>query len=293
MNISWRKDTVQQTLITRSRSASALLSLVLCGLVTTNSQAEESNHMEQKDDSWQLVWEDNFDGQELDNTKWNRQTEPAGRFNDEWQRYTSDTQNAFVKDGYLTLQANHHSNEHGLNQYSSARLNTAGKGEWQYGRIVARIKLPKGEGVWPAFWTLGANIDENGGDTPWPKTGEIDILELYGSKDDAVIEGNMHYYDNGHAHMGAVAYKLKDGIFAEDFHEFELQWGPQQLIWKVDGNTFHSVRIDKPEMTEFHHKHFLLLNIAIGGKWAGRPDDTTPFPVQMVVDWVKVYQQRN
>lgn len=242
---------------------------------------------------WSLVWVDEFEGDELDAANWNRQVEPAGRFNEEWQRYTDSTENASVEDGNLVIRALHVGDEHGLDQYTSARLNTAGKQAWTYGKIMARIKLPYGQGIWPAFWTLGANISENGGDTPWPASGEIDILEMYGTRSDAIVEANIHYADStgSHAMIGAIPYELPEGRFADDFHVFEIEWNDQEIIWSVDGETYASADISGPERTEFHHDHFLLLNIAVGGTWAGRPDETTVFPQEMRVDWVRVYQK--
>lgn len=242
---------------------------------------------------YQLVWADEFDGSELDTTNWNRQVEPAGRFNEEWQRYTESPENAYIENNQLVLKANHESDTHGIDQYTSGRLNTAGKQSWQYGKIVTRMKLPYGEGLWPAFWLLGDNIDENGGDTPWPFCGEIDILELYGSKDDGVIEANIHYADSAgeHGMLDPIQYKLEEGRFADDFHVFELEWDEQQMRWLVDGNEYASVDITGDEFKEFHNKYFLLLNVAVGGTWAGRPDASTSFPQYMYVDWVRVYQK--
>ena len=164
---------------------------------------------------WKLVWSDEFDGVRIDTSNWNYQVVEAGRFNDEWQRYTNSDENAFIDNGTLVLKAIHESEVHGMDQYTSARLHTANKQTWKYGKIAARIKLPEGNGIWPAFWMLGANINENGGDTPWPQSGEIDILEFYGSKDDAVVEANIHYADKTDSHkmMGAVPFKLKHGKF--------------------------------------------------------------------------------
>ena len=171
-------------------------------------------------EAWKLAWSDEFDKDTLDLNNWNFQVEKAGRFNDEWQCYTNSSNYAYVSDGCLVIKAIHESNVQGMNQYTSARLHTANKHSWKYGKIAARIKLPKGKGIRSAFWMLGANINENGGDTPWLQSGEIDILELYGSKDDAVVEANIHYADesNLHASMGAASYKLKQGIFADSFH---------------------------------------------------------------------------
>ena len=242
---------------------------------------------------WQLIWSDEFDQEQLDDSKWNRQVEKAGRFNEEWQRYTANEKNAFIEDGRLVIKAIHESDVHGLDQYSSARLNTANKFSFKYGKVAARIKLPYSMGIWPAFWMLGANIDENGGDTPWPQSGEIDILELYGFRNDAVIEANIHYAnkDDDHEMMGPVEYHLKEGIFADDFHIFELEWNKDQISWSVDGDEFFSTPINTSERSEFHEEFFLLLNIAVGGTFSGRPDKASIFPQTMEVDWIRVYQK--
>ncbi|MFY9243076.1 MAG: glycoside hydrolase family 16 protein [Polaribacter sp.] len=246
--------------------------------------------MQQK--KYTLVWEDQFNNNELDQTKWNRQVEAAGRFNEEWQRYTADIKNSYIENNQLVLKAIHESETHGLDQYSSARLNTAGKFDFTYGKIVAKMKLPSAKAIWPAFWMLGSNIDENGGDTLWPMTGEIDILELWGSVDASVVEANVHYADvkGKHTQMGAIGYHLSKGTFTEDFHEFELEWTKEEMIWKVDGNTYHTLNITDKKYYAFHKDFFLLVNIAVGGEFAGYPDDTTPFPQEMLVDWIKVYQ---
>lgn len=250
--------------------------------------------MNKNKDNYILIWEDNFEKPELDLTKWNRQVEPAGRFNEEWQRYTDDEKNSYIENNQLVIEAIHESNKHGINQYSSGRLNTAEKFAFTYGKIVANIKLPSGKAIWPAFWMLGANIDENGGDTPWPFTGEIDILELWGSVDSSIVEANVHYADaNGkHTQMGAVGYHLSNGDFTEDFHEFELEWTPEELIWRVDGNTYHTLNITHDKYYAFHKDFFILFNIAVGGEIAGYPDETTPFPQKMIVDWIQVYQKK-
>lgn len=244
--------------------------------------------------NWTLVWSDEFKGNKLNEDNWNYQVEEAGRFNDEWQRYTNSDKNAYVKDDCLVIKAIHESDSHGMNQYTSARLNTARKQAWKYGKIAARIKLPQGEGIWPAFWMLGDNINENGGDTPWPQCGEVDILELYGSKDDGVVEANIHYANAADAHqmMGAVSHKLAQGIFADDFHVFELAWDEKKMRWLVDGTEYASTPITAAELSEFHKNFFILLNIAVGGRHAGRPDATTIFPQEMYVDWIRVYEEK-
>ena len=258
----------------------------------STSTERTSTKTSTKNKEWKLVWADEFDKGEVDKNNWNFQVEKAGRFNEEWQRYTNSSENAYIEDNVLVIEAKHTSDKHGMNQYTSARLNTANKQAWKYGKISARIKLPEGEGLWPAFWMLGNNINENGGDTPWPQCGEIDILELYGSKDDASIEVNAHFADenDSHSFMGAETFTLDNGKFSDDFHVFDLQWTAEQLIWFVDGQEIASMSIDKPHLSEFHKEFFILLNIAVGGSFAGRPDESTNFPQKMYVDWVRVYQ---
>ncbi len=261
--------------------------------VTSNPDSKSTSDAYQPGLDWKLVWADEFKGSSIDANNWTFQVEEAGRFNDEWQRYTNSSNNAYVADDCLVIKAIHESDKHGMDQYTSARLHTANKQAWKYGKISARIKLPEGKGIWPAFWMLGANIDENGGDTPWPQSGEIDILELYGSKDVAVIEVNLHYADEAgaHANMGAADYKLQQGKFSDDFHVFELEWNAAKITWLVDGAQVAVFPIASEELSEFHREFFLLLNIAVGGTFAGRPDDTTSFPQYMYVDWVRVYQK--
>ena len=139
---------------------------------------------------------------------------------------------------------------------------------------------------------LGANIDENSGDTPWPQSGEIDILEMYGSRDNTVVEANIHYAGKtgAHANMGAVGTRLEQGIFADNFHVFEIEWDGDSIEWFVDGERSASTPISSEEFSEFQKPFFILLNIAVGGKSAGPADDSTGFPQTMYVDWVRVYQ---
>lgn len=260
---------------------------------TEEEATSMSNNTYNPADGWTLNWSDEFDSDTLNAENWNFQVEEAGRFNEEWQRYTNSNHNAYIEDGVLVIKAIHESDEHGMDQYSSARLHTANKQAWKYGKISARIKLPQGKGIWPAFWMLGANIIENGGDTPWPQSGEIDILELYGSKDNAVVEANIHYADasNSHAMLEAIHFKLENGIFADDFHVFELEWDEEKITWLVDGQQFASTSITEEERAEFHKEFFILLNLAVGGTYAGYPDTTTVFPQHMYIDWVRVYKK--
>ncbi|MDP5082512.1 MAG: glycoside hydrolase family 16 protein [Winogradskyella sp.] len=258
-----------------------------------NSIKEINTTIYQPGPGYSLVWADEFDGDTINTNNWNFQVEDAGRFNEEWQRYTDSSKNAYIKDNNLIIKAIHESNKHSKNQYTSARLNTANKQSWTYGKIVARMKLPHGEGIWPAFWMLGTNIDENGGDTPWPKSGEIDIMELFGFRNDSVVEGNLHYENTAgkYTMMGAEEFKLDTGKFADNFHIFELEWTADSITWLVDGQKFASQSILAEDFEAFHKDFFIILNIAVGGSFAGRPNATTNFPQYMHIDWIRVYQQ--
>ena len=243
-------------------------------------------------EGWNLVWSDEFSDGFVDSNNWNRQVEPAGRFNKEWQRYTDSVDNAYIDQGCLVIKAILTSGHHGMGQYTSARLNTAGKHTWKHGKVVARMQLPYGAGTWPAFWMLGANIDENGGDTPWPQSGEIDIMEFYGSKDNAVVEANIHYAgaDNKHRHMGAEKFRLEEGWFADAFHVFAMEWDEEKIIWSVDGQEYARQSLSDPVYSELHQPFFILFNLAIKG-WPGKPNDSTEFPKYFYIDWVRVYQK--
>jgi len=261
-------------------------------IILSDSTKAEQQHVQNYE--WELVWSDEFNSDAINLNNWIFQVLEAGRFNDEWQRYTNSSKNAYIDDGSLVIKAIHESDFHGMDQYTSARLHTANKQAWKYGKIAARIKLPQGNGIWPAFWMLGSNISENGGDTPWPRSGEIDVMEFYGSKNDSVIEANIHYADESgsHAMMGAVSYKLEEGKFADSFHIFELEWNAKSMTWFVDGQQFASTSITAEELSEFHKEFFILLNLAVGGTHAGRPDTTTVFPQHMYIDWVRVYKKQ-
>lgn len=271
----------------------ATLAVLSCAQREANSLMALTESSYDPGVEWRLDWADEFEEEHIDTANWNFQVLEAGRFNDEWQRYTNSSENAYIQEGSLLIKAMHESDVHGMGQYSSARMNTANKHAWKYGKIAARIQLPQGKGMWPAFWMLGANINEAGGDTPWPQSGEIDILELYGSKDDGVIEGNIHYANENDSHsmMGALPFKLEQGIFADAYHIFELEWDRDSITWFVDGQKFASTSIAAEERSEFHKEFFILLNLAVGGTYAGRPDTSTVFPQYMYIDWVRVYKK--
>jgi beta-glucanase (GH16 family) len=241
--------------------------------------------------AWQLVWSDEFtqaDGTPPDSAKWGYDigTGSGGWGNNELEYYTSRTNNARVVGGQLVIEARQES--YAGSSYTSARLLTKDKWSWTYGRIEARIKIPRGQGIWPAFWMLGANIASAG----WPTCGEIDILENIG-REPAIVYGAVHGpgYSGGSG-IGGPYSLTNSAAFADDFHLYAVEWSTNQIKWFVDGQQYFMVTpANLPGGTTwvFTRPQFLLLNVAVGGNWPGNPDGTTTFPQRMTVDYVRVY----
>ncbi len=238
---------------------------------------------------WQLVWSDEFETPGLpDPTRWNYDLGGHGWGNQERQHYTSRAENARVEGGVLVIEAREE--EYQGNPYTSARLVTRGHAAWQYGRIEARMKLPFGQGIWPAFWMLPTDSPYGG----WPTSGEIDIMEYLGHDTDRVY-GTLHYGggDIGHRFTG-TNFTLSSGTFADGFHTFAIEWEPRRIRWFVDGQLYQTqVSWSSgagPYPAPFDSPFHVLLNLAVGGEWPGYPDATTTFPQRLEVDYVRVYQ---
>ena len=235
--------------------------------------------------NWQLVWSDEFDSTSINTLNWTKETGGNGWGNNELEYYTNRDINAFIENGHLIIQVlkENYSNRN----YTSARLKTQSKKLFKYGKIEANIKLPYGQGIWPAFWTLGQNISSVG----WPKCGEIDIMEMIGGQNrENTVHGTAHWDNNGqHAQYGN-SYTLTSGIFADDFHKFAIIWTEQYIKWYVDDHLYNTIDITSSGLSEFHNDFFILLNVAVGGNWPGSPDASTVFPQRMEVDYVRVYQ---
>jgi beta-glucanase (GH16 family) len=245
------------------------------------------------------VWRDEFDGPAgatFDRTKWVADTGGEGFGNKERQFYTTRPENvALDGSGHLVITARAeppvraYSCWYGPCRYTSARLKTKGLFAQTYGRFEARIRIPRGQGIWPAFWMLGADIDSVG----WPKSGEIDIMENIG-REPAIVHGTIH--GPGYSGAGGIsrADTLASGAYADDFHVYGISWQPGEIRWYVDGRlTYRTTPKDLPSGAAwvFDHPHFLLLNLAVGGEWPGDPDATSTYPQTMVVDWVRVYRE--
>lgn len=244
---------------------------------------------------WQLIWSDEFNGTSLDRSKWTLETGGDGWGNNELQYYTAG-ENVSEQDGYLTITAR--PQDYGGRKYTSARLITKGKGAWTYGRVEARIRLPYGQGVWPAFWMLGANIDKVG----FPRCGEIDIMEMVGGRNggNAVAWGSLHRPNEDpnprtQVKSFSAAYRNPNNAnFSDDFHVFGVEWSAGTIQYYVDGNVYQTVDISSNSdgFQVFKKPFFIVLNLAVGGDWPGAPDQTTVWPQQMQIDWVRVYQKR-
>lgn len=228
---------------------------------------------------YKLVWHDEFNGTSIDMTKWNFEVNGDGGGNNELQYYTSRPQNAFIDSGMLVIQA---LQENYLGKaYTSARMNTNAKGDWKYGRFEARMLLPYGRGLWPAFWMLPSDWVYGG----WPMSGEVDIMEELGDYTQRVY-GTIHYASSTGAHLQSGGnYTLQQGTFAGGYHVFSAEWDTTGIRWFVDGHQYYTVTMGKPFDQRFH----LLLNVAVGGNWPGSPDLATTFPQQMKVDYVRVF----
>jgi beta-glucanase (GH16 family) len=245
---------------------------------------------------WSLAWSDEFEGPNgsgVDPTKWTLEVGGEGWGNQELEYYTNRLQNAHVQDGRLVIRAQrekYRGNEGRTRYYTSARLKTQGKFTQAYGRFEARMKIPYGQGLWPAFWMMGDDIDR----ANWPDCGEIDIMENVG-KEPSIVHGTIHGPGySGSAGIG-TPYTLPTGKrFADDFHVFAVEWDPHAIRFYVDGDLYATrTRADLPQGRRwvFDHPFFLLMNVAVGGGWPGSPDTSTAFPQAMLVDYVRVYRR--
>jgi len=240
---------------------------------------------------WQLAWSDEFDGSagaQADSSKWVYETGngSGGWGNAELEYYRAENG---VLDGRGNLVITTKQETASGFQYTSARLKTQGKAGWTYGHIESRIKIPYGQGVWPAFWLLGSDINR----VSWPGCGEIDVMENI-SKEPTDVHGTMHCpgYSGG-AGPTAIYALPGTGEFADDFHIFTIEWEVNVIRWYVDGNLFSTktpTDIGSGNTWVFDKPFFILLNFAVGGTWPGSPDSSTTFPQTMQVDYIRVCQ---
>lgn len=244
------------------------------------------------------VWSDEFngpDGSSPDPKKWTYDLGRKGWGNQELECYTNRLQNAHIQGGNLviTAQKENFTCSDGLtSSYTSARLKTQGFFSQAYGRFEARIKIPAGQGMWPAFWMLGDNVTS----VNWPACGEIDIMENIG-KEPGIVHGSLHGPGSAKRTSDATApFSIPTGQnFADSFHLYAVEWEPGVVRFHVDTNlyaTFTQSQWPAGGTWVFDHPFFVILNVAVGGTWPGSPDNTTQFPQQMLVDYVRVYTKQ-
>lgn len=241
---------------------------------------------------WELVWSDEFDGEALDPSNWTYELGGWGWGNGEAQFYTDRPENARVENGLLVIEARQEKYED--KYYTSARLVTQGLQEFQYGRIEARMKVPPGAGLWPAFWMLGSDFSRNPDDpfdSNWPQAGEVDIMEYLGREPDLVM-GTVH--GPGYSGAGGLTkWNRQDFPIADEFHTYAIEWKEDEITWFFDGEPYYTLTPEVVGDREwvFNKAYFLLLNLAVGGQFAGTIALDTQFPANLYVDYVRVYQQ--
>lgn len=271
----------------KNRFICLLLLIGIC-FILTDCKYPVSN----QEPTWQLVWSDEFDGDSIDRGTWNFWVGPA--YNYELQYYSDRNQNAFIDDGMLHLQA-HREKYRGKN-YTSARISTdSTRIGWKQGRFEARMKMPEGKGFWPAFWLMP--MSELG----WPKGGEIDIME-YRSNHPYTTTGAVHFWTDGCEGSNwqcmdyfVASYTVQDNKLSDEFHIYALEWNDEELVWYLDDTPFQRVRIDEMNAgyDPFSSPFYIILNLAVGGTFVDNPDQNTPFPQSLIVDYVRVYQLVN
>lgn len=262
---------------------SILLGTLLLATALTGCGKEDNQATE-----YRLIWQDEFEGpadQVPDPEKW--RFDIGTDWGNAQLEYDTNRPANVSLDGQGNLAITAHEEEYEGQPYTGGRIKTKDLFERARGRFEARIKLPIGQGIWPAFWLLGTDIDEVG----WPACGEIDIME-YRGQEPRVLHGTVH----GPGYFGDDAitsrHVLAQGGFHLGFHIFTVEWDEKSITWLVDGCTYHTVApADLPPGTDwvFNKPFFILLNVAVGGRWVGPPDETTDFPQTMLVDWVRVY----
>ena len=277
----------------RTRTVVSAVVLAVSALVVPAAQAAPAPNAAADVGTMAVTFAEEFNGPagtRVDASKWNTEVGDNNGNNREHQYYTTSASNASMDGaGNLVITARrenpgNYNCWYGRCQYTSARINTAGKFTTTYGKVEARMKMPRGKGIWPAFWMLGQDINSG---NPWPNSGEIDIMEFLGHDLDTVY-GTIH--GPGYSGAGGIGMPFNGPNFADGFHTFAIEWSPNQIAWSVDGNVYQRrTPADLGgDQWVFNKPFFIILNLAVGGEWPGYPDATTTFPQQFVIDYVRV-----
>ncbi|ACS89387.1 glycoside hydrolase family 16 protein [Thermococcus sibiricus] len=286
---------------TKTFSTSPAESVTKSPSTQTNSTTETTyitKTIEENGRTWELIWYDDFEGEKVNENYWTFEIGNGHAYgipgwgNYELEYYSPN--NTRIENGTLVIEARKEwvTDEYGTYMYTSSRLKTQGKVEVEPpARIEAKMKLPNGKGLWPAFWMLGTNIGEVG----WPQCGEIDIMEFVGHEP-RTVHGTVHGPGYSGGRSITNSYTLPEGVpdFTEDFHVFTIEWFPDRIEWYVDGKLYHVVTKEQVETMDnewvFDKPFYIIINLAVGGNWPGVPNARTKFPARMYVDYVRVYR---
>jgi beta-glucanase (GH16 family) len=273
----------------------AIVTLLVAAALTAQAHSRHRHHHRPSQRADPMIWTDEFRGPAgaaPNAANWSFDTGGNGWGNEELEYYTARRANAAL-DGHgdlvITARAEPYSGrDHVTRSYTSARLKTAGRFATRYGRIEARIRVPEGRGLWPAFWALGSDIESVG----WPASGEIDIMESLGDKP-FTLYGSIHGPQRGQPRGYALTAPLVSSVsLAGGFHVYGVDWSPNAIVFTFDGTPYATrtpASLSAEQSWVFNKPFFLLLNLAVGGDWPGAPDSSTRFPAQMEVNWVRVY----
>ncbi len=269
-------------------SSSAVPSSSSQAVIPSSGSREESR----SSSSSPYLWSDEFDGDAIDTSKWSFEigTGASGWGNNEWEYYTDRKENAYIKDGVLHIRAQ--KEDYKGSKYTSARMITKDKFSFTYGTVEARIALPTGKGIWPAFWMLGQNIDK----VSWPACGEIDIIEAI--NDENIVYGTHHWQYNGnHASYGNNTkdyYGTSKELDITQFHTYKMVWNEKLIAMYVDDFKYQEIDIEKAKdgLEAFHKPQFFILNVAVAGNWPGFEVDDSQFPNEMLVDYIRVESRK-
>ncbi|MFZ1938642.1 MAG: glycoside hydrolase family 16 protein [Terracidiphilus sp.] len=266
--------------------------IVFAGAVCGGEKPQDASS---SDNGRTLVWSDEFkgpDGSAPDPAKWIAVDNGSGYGNNELEYYTRRPANLREENGSLVVTARReaYTGLDGISRaYTSGRIESRGRFELKYGRIEARIKIPKGKGIWPAFWMLGTDFDKIG----WPACGEIDIMENIGVEP-STVHGSLHGPGYSGANPLSGKYTLPNQArFSDGYHVFAIEWEPRQIRFYVDDILYETQTpgdVPAGNHWAFDHPFYIVLNLAVGGYWPGEPDETTRFPMSMLVDYVRVYR---
>lgn len=286
--------TTTVTTATQTEATVMTTTTTLVTTTTTTTQPPTTTTTATPAKQWELYWSDEFEGDSLDMSKWNIEggtSDPV----------VKKAENVKVEDGNCVITVRRDDSTPGY-EYSSAYVTTAYKFSFCYGRLEFRAKLPTGQGVWPALWTLGDNYLSIGDDTKaWPLCGEIDVMELVGSSDpgnpfpNKTVMGTLHWGPDRDNHQQAHTKKLLSGSLSENYHVYAIEWDMDEIVWFVDDREYMRVSLDDPTMgTAFMQKHWIIMNINLY-TWGGEFNsvgETTPLPQSMYVDYVRVYKEK-